>query len=221
MATRTATELVTRVRDLTQIKDSGTYRDGFAGDASTDSSLISILSHINAMYAMMCKAGFSQTDHTVSITTSGEASIPAACGRIRSATISGSELVKVEYEEAKRRYDRSGSTASVATPTVYYTVGRKVGVFRRPSSTVTLTLRGDTNPTDLSATTDTPTDLPPRYHEALAIGGAILVSISDLDDATAALRLDRLIPLWEMEVGELGGEINFRALTQRPDRGDV
>lgn len=194
------------------------YRDGFAGDPDSSSSLISLLSFLNAAYRMMCRASFAQELFTVSITTSGEADIPEKAGEIQFAYWGTSQLVPVTYEEAVRRYGRSGSTAT-GTPTVYYTVGRRVGVFRRPASTSNITLRATTVPDDLAATTDVPSLVPPRYHEALALLGTILLCISDADDGTSQAQAAALMPLFETEMGTVAAEINARSILQRKEGG--
>lgn len=195
--------------------DSGTYRDGFSTDLDTSPNLISLLGFVNMAQRLMCgKASFALDDFAVSITSSGEADLPEECGEILYALWSTTELIPTTYEEATRRVIRTGSSAT-GSPTVYYTVGRRVGVRRKPSTTGTITLKGRTIPEDLTAPSDVPTLVPPRYHEALAVMATMILCVSDSDDSTAVQQAQGLAGLFEVEAGELAKEIDVRSMLLR------
>lgn len=230
--TRTAAQLVRMVREHTQEMSKGTYRDGFTTDTGTDgvaapsTSAISLLSFLNQALGVMASAGFVTQNFVLTLLNGQyEYALPPACGKIIYVQCVNNtwacDLSSVTYDDVRRRGGPDWRRRAAGTPKLFFTLGQFINVFPAPvvaAGTNTLTIRAHDVPPDLVASTDTPSTLPIRWHNALALLAALLLVNSDADNPAQTTRREALLSLWDLQDKELQDLIDARSVLDRRAR---
>lgn len=227
----TGREIVALMRHY--LKEVGTdlYRDGFTTDPSTSPTLIPLLSFANQAVRIFGRAGFNVEEFTLT-TTSGTVEYPLdeRAGKVHSYlwehNTGRRDLRDVTLPELQRRVPqfRNRTLYPPGSPTLVYTLGRRLGFWRPPGFTgATLRYWAETVPPAIpsGAPTTTLSGLPAIYHGGVATLGALLACVSDAENETAAVRAGQLVAFFEAEYPELKGIIDARALVATESRSQA
>ena len=229
-AARSASYLCERARVLSGILEREGRHSlvaGFAGDIGIAER--PILPELNHALALFGQAGFVVGDVTIpTVVGTMYYTIPTTTAKILDITYNDSvggtgykSLVQITLTELNQRVHGVPSATAPRIPNVFIPVGgQQVGIWPPPNGVGPLLIKGEAAPADLVLPTDTPTNLPVVWHEALAIFAAYSLvmggGVPNGDEAEN--RKSALLSLWNAQGSALTDVIDLRASVHRENR---
>jgi hypothetical protein len=208
---RTAAQLVRIVRELTQEVSTNTYRDGFSGDSSTTSTLISILSFVNQSLGILCRrTQIAQQNYPITCVAGQiEVNLPTDAGVLVDVAWYRSGQLKSLTEAALQ--DLSGRDPNwrytQGFPCVFVPLGQQLWQAPPPNRTLSGVLRASYPVPDLVLSGDVPSGIATPYHDAIAQFAAILKAASDRQGDL----VNYLVSLFEMDYPDLAQKVRVRS----------